>query len=317
MASNPPRIFISYRRDDAAGHAGRLEESLERRLGDGSAFRDIGDIAPGEDFVRVIRARLADAHGVLVLIGPRWAGGAPGGPRRIDDEGDFVRLEVQEALASGVRVVPVLLPGASMPSEEDLPAPLKALARRNALTLDDLHWDASVARLLDGLGQLPRRRIWPWAVGAVALGALLMGAWCGLLAGNAGDATDDGAALLGHWQAEVRYDWGDRHTERFAFQRHAGGLTGTASYLRYPRAIENLRFDGANLHFETRTRQVSGSEERELTHAYAAELRGRAPDQVLVFRLQSRGGFGGGSQPIEFEARRDAAHGAASGVAAP
>jgi hypothetical protein len=141
MAKQPARVFICYRRDDSAGYAGRLEESLERVLGRDTVFRDIADIAPGEDYARVIRARLADASGVLVLIGARWTG--PPGTRRLDDEHDFVRLEVQEALASGARVVPVLLPGATMPTEAELPDPLKPLARRNALPLDDLHWQAA------------------------------------------------------------------------------------------------------------------------------------------------------------------------------
>jgi hypothetical protein len=82
------RVFISYRRDDAAGYAGRLEEALEKRLGHGSVFRDVLDIPPGEDFVAAIRARLAGAQAVLVLIGPRWAGGEAPGPRRIGDGED-------------------------------------------------------------------------------------------------------------------------------------------------------------------------------------------------------------------------------------
>ena len=101
----PDRVFISYRRDDAAGYAGRLEEALERRLGRGSVFRDVLDIAPGADFSEAIRQRLAGAQTVLVLIGPRWAGGDGTGPRRIDDAQDFVRLEVQMALDGGARVV--------------------------------------------------------------------------------------------------------------------------------------------------------------------------------------------------------------------
>ncbi len=107
------RVFISYRRDDATGYAGRLEDALERRLGRGSVFRDVQDIPPGADFVAAIHARLAGAQSVLVLIGPRWAGDGAPGQRRIDDEGDFVRLEVEVALDSGTRVVPVLLPGAA------------------------------------------------------------------------------------------------------------------------------------------------------------------------------------------------------------
>ena len=115
MDGSANRVFISYRRDDAAGYAGRLEEALERRLGHGSVFRDVLDIQPGEDFVQAIRARLHGAKTVLVLIGPRWAGTDAAGQRRIDDEQDFVRLEVTVALDSGAQVVPVLLPGADMP----------------------------------------------------------------------------------------------------------------------------------------------------------------------------------------------------------
>lgn len=155
------RVFISYRRDDAAGYAGRLEEALETRLGRGSVFRDVLDIAPGDDFVQAIRSRLADAQTVLVLMGPRWVGGDAPGPRRIDDEGDFVRLEVAVALESGARVVPVLLPGARMPAEAELPAPLKPLARRNALSLSDEHWGDDVARLCEAVGVPPRRRVCP------------------------------------------------------------------------------------------------------------------------------------------------------------
>ena len=122
------RVFISYRRDDAEGYAGRLEEALEERLGRGSVFRDVLDIAPGADFVEAIRQRLAGAQTVLVLIGPRWAGGDSPGTRRIDDAQDFVRLEVQVALASSARIIPLLLPGMRMPAETELPDPLKPLA---------------------------------------------------------------------------------------------------------------------------------------------------------------------------------------------
>lgn len=122
-ANTPARIFLSYRRDDAAGYASRLEDALEQRLGRGAAFRDLEDIAPGADFVREIRRQLAHARAVVVLIGPRWtgAGAGPEGRSRIDDPEDFDRLEVQEALASDVPVVPVLLPGATMPDASELP----------------------------------------------------------------------------------------------------------------------------------------------------------------------------------------------------
>ncbi len=313
MDQSANRVFISYRRDDAAGYAGRLEQALEQRLGPGSVFRDVLDIPPGEDFVAAIRARLAGAQAVLVLIGPRWAGGDAPGPRRIDDSGDLVRLEVAVALESGARVVPVLLPGAEMPAEADLPAPLKPLARRNALSLSEAHWGADIGRLADAIG-LPRRRpVWPWALGGAAVAACAAAALCWLQPGV--KAVDPSVRLLGSWQAEVKYSWGDKHIERFEFKRHAGQLTGTATFLRYPRAIEKLEFDGSNLRFETRTQQTMGSETRELTHRYSAELRGQPPDEHLALRLQTSGAFSSGP-PLEFEARRVGVVAAAAASAA-
>jgi len=299
---NPARVFISYRRDDAAGYAGRLEEALERRLGRGSAFRDIPDIRPGEDFVAAIRERLAHAQVVLVLIGTRWTGQQPSGARRIDDERDLVRQEVQAALDSGVRVVPVLLPAATMPAEEDLPAPLRPLARRNALPISDAHWDAEVDRLVAGFG-LARWRAgaWPWAVGGAAVVAAATTAVVAMWSGTA----DPARRLLGAWEAEVRYDWGARYTERFEFKRHAGQLTGTASFLRHPRPIEKVQFQGARLRFETRTEESMSGASRETTHVYAAEVRGKPPNEALSFRMQTTGGFGT-HPPTEFEARRPA-----------
>ena len=309
MHGHANRVFISYRRDDAAGYAGRLEEALERRLGHGSVFRDVLDIEPGEDFVQAIRTRLRGAKTVLVLIGPRWAGAAASGARRIDDAQDFVRLEVAVALESGAMVVPVLLPGAEMPAEASLPPPLQALARRNALSLGDAHWDADMARLADSIGLPKPTARWRLMAGAAVLAAALGGGWLALrpAAPIAPIATppppDASARLLGVWQAPVRYAWGDRHSEQFEFKRHAGELTGTAGFLGYPRAIENLRIDGLNLHFQTRSTTSMNNETRELTRSYAAELRGQPPDEVLAFRMQSSGGFSS-EKPLEFEARR-------------
>jgi hypothetical protein len=308
MDHSANRVFISYRRDDAAGYAGRLEEALEKRLGRGSVFRDVIDIAPGEDFVAAIRARLAGALTVLVLIGPRWAGNEAPGKRRIDDEGDFVRLEVAVALESGARVVPVLLPGAVMPVEVDLPLPLKPLARRNALSLSDANWDADIGRLADAMGLTRRRSVWPWALGGAAVAASAVAALCWL---TPRAPADPSARLVGSWQAEVRYRWGAKHSERFEFKRHAGQLTGTATFLSYPRAIEKLAFDGRNLRFETHTQQSMGNETRELSHRYSAELQGQPPDERLVLRMQTSGSFDS-NPPLEFEARRVAAAAAAS-----
>src|SRR5262245_54500109 len=118
-----PGTFISYRREDAAGYAGRLRESLERRLGAARVFRDVDTIQPGQDFVKAIEARLADCKVMLVIIGREWLDARnAAGARRLDDPFDFVRLEVAAGLARvDVLVVPVLVEEAPMPTAAQLP----------------------------------------------------------------------------------------------------------------------------------------------------------------------------------------------------
>ena len=161
------RVFISYRRADSAGHAGRLEDELTRILGD-RIFMDVSDIAPGADFERVLNDELASCGVVLAVIGAHWKD-AFAAPR----EGkDYVLLELAQALAlEGVQVVPVLMQGASLPAAGDLPAGLQALAGRQAVVIRDDRWKDDVAHLARGLRTalgLPRPAL-RWAV-AGALG---------------------------------------------------------------------------------------------------------------------------------------------------
>lgn len=143
-------IFLCYRREDSAGYAGRLCESLERRLGKRQVFRDVDTIRAGEDFVDAIDARLHDCQAMLVLIGREWLDAADASRhRRLDQENDYLRLEVATGLAlPGVLVVPVLVEGMAMPLAEDLPDAIRALARRQAVSLRDETWDADVDRLV-------------------------------------------------------------------------------------------------------------------------------------------------------------------------
>lgn len=145
-------LFISYRRDDSGGHVGRLYDALCAHFGRDRLFFDIDHIAPGQDFVDVLEKALAQSSVLLVVIGKRWAGSGRIGTRRIDDPGDFVRLEVSRALARPeLRVIPVLLQGARMPSVSALPGDLKDLSRRNAIELSDLRWKEDVTRLIASL----------------------------------------------------------------------------------------------------------------------------------------------------------------------
>jgi hypothetical protein len=140
----------------------------------------------------------------------------------------------------------------------------------------------------------------PWLRGAAGDPAAAAAA---ATAASAAAAAQAAQRLVGVWTATVDYGWA-RHTETFAFERHAGTLTGTASFLAHPRGIEALRLDGHDLHFETRTQESVSNQTYDLTHRYAAELRGTPPDEVLAIRLHTTGGYGGGRKPLEFEARR-------------
>src|SRR6185436_20376025 len=103
-------IFISYRRQDAAGEAGRLSDHLTRRFGPNVVFMDIDTIAPGTDFVVELDRALGKTAVVIVVIGRKWLTVTnPDGSRRIDDRADFVRSEIHTALQRGTRVIPVLV----------------------------------------------------------------------------------------------------------------------------------------------------------------------------------------------------------------
>ena len=116
------RIFISYRRDDSRGYAGRLQGDLSRRYSDEHVFRDI-EIPPGADFGEYITSLVDKCNVVLAIIGPGWLDARDReGERRLDDPQDWVRLEIERALArDGVEVIPVLVDGARLPPREELP----------------------------------------------------------------------------------------------------------------------------------------------------------------------------------------------------
>ena len=145
-----PGVFISYRRDDTQGHAGSLARALGETVGSELVFLDTEDIVGGTDFPSVLRKAVESAHVLLAVIGKRWSTASnAGGERRLDDKKDFVRQEISLALQQGIRVIPVLVEGARMPAEEDLPEDLMSLATCNALELSNSHWDEDIARLTD------------------------------------------------------------------------------------------------------------------------------------------------------------------------
>jgi len=148
-----PEIFISYRRDDSAGYAGRLRESLEERFGEGRVFRDVDTLQPGQDFVLAIEERVRACSVFLALIGGEWLDAQDrDGRRRLDQPDDYVRREIAAALhRSDLTVIPVLTEGVAMPSSTDLPQELHGFARRHAVSLRDESWQSDVDRLAAAL----------------------------------------------------------------------------------------------------------------------------------------------------------------------
>ena len=179
-----PTIFICYRREDTVGHAGRLFDRLAERFGREHVYRDIDKIAAGQDFIVAVREQINRSDVVLVLIGPRWlAATDEEGQWRLADENDLVRVEIATALERNIRVIPVLLQGATMPKAKDLPGELAPLTHRNAAEIRDTSFDADLAQLIEILGPtwwhrlirtLVRR---PVVAALTLLLALLAGLW--------------------------------------------------------------------------------------------------------------------------------------------
>lgn len=146
------RIFISYRRADSQGSAGRLYDRLARTFGKGLVFRDVEEIEYGEDFVHAIDQAVGACEVLIAVIGNQWLTAEDKeGRRRIDNPHDFVRLEIATALRRGIRVIPALVDDARMPSEADLPADLQELHRRNAIAVRNDSFDDDVERLVRSL----------------------------------------------------------------------------------------------------------------------------------------------------------------------
>ncbi len=165
-------IFINYRRDDAPGVAGRLYDHLSRRFPKRDLFMDVDAMKPGFDFVKQLDAQVSQCDALLAVIGPQWlAARDDKGRRRLDGDRDYVRIEIAAALKRDIPVIPVLVDGATVPPEEELPDDLKSLARRHGVELRHTRFnvdaDAIVAALQNSLPR-SRRRIWPFAAAGLA-----------------------------------------------------------------------------------------------------------------------------------------------------
>jgi hypothetical protein len=167
------RIFISYRREDsAADMTDRVYEHLSRRW-PGRVFMDIDSLKAGDLFARKINENLQDCVVMLVMMGSYWASLTDEqGARRIDNPGDYPRMEVAAALKRGVRVIPVLVGNATLPKREELPSEIAGLVDRQVLHLSREDFDADLERLMSSVARDLPRITWaemPWKTGAAAI----------------------------------------------------------------------------------------------------------------------------------------------------
>jgi hypothetical protein len=153
------RVFISYRREDTAGgYAKSIHDELAREPGV-HAFRDVDNLPFGVDWQDHIRAALRDCDVALVLIGKLWLTATDAaGRRRLEDPADVLRLEVAEVLGRPrVRVIPVVFGQAQLPSADELPPDIRALAGKQALFWylnEPDAWNLQKIRYAVGLGPL-------------------------------------------------------------------------------------------------------------------------------------------------------------------
>ena len=148
-------VFISYRRRDEAGFAGRLYDRLEAEFGTDQVFMDVDSIDLGLDFVDVLNASLRVCRALVVIIGKDWLSASDrSGSRRLDNPDDYVRLEIETALERNIRVIPILVDGAQMPRRTDLPPSLAPLARRNGREMSHDRFGSDVLELITTLERL-------------------------------------------------------------------------------------------------------------------------------------------------------------------
>jgi hypothetical protein len=144
-------IFISYRRQESS-HAGRLSDRLADRFGEDRIFIDVDTIEPGVDWREEIFRAVGACQVLLAVIGPGWLTATDErGGRRLDDPDDIVRLEIEAALAGGIRIIPILVEGAAMPGRADLPDSLAGLTRRNAIPIRHESFRYDTDRLVTAL----------------------------------------------------------------------------------------------------------------------------------------------------------------------
>lgn len=186
---NVPELFISYRREDTRQISERIHERLIRAFGNECVFIDVEDIPPGSDFPSHITSTIASCKVLLVMIGESWLEAqTPTGERRLEQHVDFVRAEIEAGFEHALEVVPVLIDGARMPDENDLPSSIGQLARMNAVEVrSGADFDFTTQRLIEFLAskhelkRIDRRFRWEVLLLILSIMAAYIGTVCSVM----------------------------------------------------------------------------------------------------------------------------------------
>src|SRR5688572_4421100 len=279
-------IFISYRREDAAGWAGRLSADLSAGFRKVKIFMDIDAIPPGVNYDEYITQAVGSCDVLIALIGPHWLTVADKrGRRRLDNTDDFTRIEIAAALKRNIRVIPALVGGAEVPAMEDLPEDLKPLARRQAYELADHRWADDCKRLIAALRPIVQTKNRTVHKVASALGlALLLG-----LAGYSAKTWYDHYLESKAHQAEVKRSEEMRIAEQTRSQEEArkAEATRTAEEARKAEATriaeEAQKAEAMRIAEEARQAEARRvAREREQEQQKAAQDRAAAAKRRLV-----------------------------------
>ena len=300
------QIFISYRRDDSAGYVRALYDRLIEHFAEEQVFMDVDDIDPGLPFDEAIKHALDQCKVLLVVIGRRWLEKKDGKEPRINDPKDFVRIEIAAALSRNILVIPVLVNGASVPGEEELPEPLRALAKRNAIEVSNSRFDADTEKLITAICKtldetdwhaIPRKLsmnkpLLYWLAGGLAVGVLIAMAYL------YSELQVMRPEINGEWRADVTYDWlNASYVEKFYFHGKGEEVYGTASFLGTKRGILEGSIRKNVLQFITRTKEFRGADSknpRDSVHHYRGEFAGKE----IKFIMQTDGGY---SEPVPID----------------
>ncbi len=287
-------IFLSYRREDSAGHAGRLFDRLSARFGTDHVFIDVDTIKPGQDFAKIIDERIGNCDVLVVLIGKEWLQIAtPTGQQRLDDPEDFVRLEVVSALNAGLVVIPVLVEGACMPLANSLPGALKRLSRLQALTLSDAHFQQDADNLVDAIERYtvspltptltgnPKRR----QLGAIAASLFGVGVLLGLLWVNNPDPLQHSPAraanLSGRWVAQVPLRNGGHYAILLRLETLDNRILGSVQFPAGSGGVQEGRMERDRIFFSTVHRPQFS--EREVTTRFEGQVIGEELELVMQY----------------------------------